>query len=146
MTNTVSISCTLDTNNPTAVLGFEAWVDNQKFFDTDHVQAQQQIAVEIADDDDGEHELRFVLKNKTSDHTQVDSDGNIVADATLTVTDLAFDEIQLGHMFTEQAVYTHDFNGTQKEIQDTFHSVIGCNGTVSLKFTTPIYLWLLEHM
>ena len=146
MTNTTTISCTLNTTNPEAQLGFEAWVDDQKFFDTDHVQAQQQIAVEIADDDDGEHELRFVLKNKTSDHTQVDSDGNIVADATLTVTDLAFDEIQLGHMFTEQAVYTHDFNGTQKEIQDTFHSVIGCNGTVSLKFTTPIYLWLLEHM
>ena len=144
MTNT-TISCTLDTTNPEAQLGFEAWVDDQKFFDTDHVQAQQQVAVEIADDD-GEHELRFVLKNKTSDHTQVDGAGNIVADATLTITDLAFDEIQLGHMFTEQAVYTHDFNGTQKEIQDTFHSVIGCNGTVSLKFTTPIYLWLLEHM
>jgi hypothetical protein len=145
MTNTTTISCTLNTTNPEAQLGFEAWVDDQKFFDTDHVQDQQQIAVEIADDD-GEHELRFVLKNKTSDHTQVDSDGNIVADAMLTVTDLAFDEIQLGHMVTEQAVYTHDFNGTQKEIQDTFYGEIGCNGTVSLKFTTPIYLWLLEHM
>jgi hypothetical protein len=145
MTNTTTISCTLNTTNPEAQLGFEAWVDDQKFFDTDHVQDQQQIAVEIADDD-GEHELRFVLKNKTSDHTQVDSDGNIIADATLTITDLAFDEIQLGHMVTEQAVYTHDFNGTQKEIQDTFYGEIGCNGTVSLKFTTPIYLWLLEHM
>ena len=145
MTNTTTISCTLNTTNPEAQLGFEAWVDDQKFFDTDHVQDQQQIAVEITDDD-GEHELRFVLKNKTSDHTQVDSDGNIIADATLTVTDLAFDEIQLGYIFTEQAVYTHDFNGTQKEIQDTFYGEIGCNGTVSLKFTTPIYLWLLEHM
>jgi hypothetical protein len=23
---------------------------------------------------------------------------------------------------------------------------MGCNGTVSLKFTTPIYMWLLETM
>ena len=145
MTNTVSISCTLDTNNPTAVLGFEAWVDNQKFFDTDHVQAQQQVTVEIADDD-GEHELRFVLKNKTTNHTQVDDDGNIVADTTLTIANLAFDEIRLEHMFTKQAVYTHDFNGTQKEVQDKFYGEMGCNGTVSLKFSTPIYLWLLEHM
>jgi len=145
MTNTTAISCTLDTTNPTAALGFEAWLDDQKFFDTDHVQARQQVVIEIADDD-GEHELKFVLKNKTADHTQVDDDGNIVADATLTVTDLAFDEIQLGHMFTEQAVYTHDFNGTQKEIQDEFYGVMGCNGNVSLKFSTPIYLWLLENM
>jgi hypothetical protein len=109
------------------------------------VQAQQPVVVEIADDD-GEHELRFILKNKTADHTQVDEAGNIVADATLTVTDLAFDEIRLGHMVTEQAVYTHDFNGTQKEIQDKFYGEMGCNGTVSIKFSTPIYLWLLEHM
>ena len=145
MSNTVSISCTLSTTNTEATLGFEAWIDNQKFFDSNHVQDQQPVVVEIADDD-GEHELRFVLKNKTFNHTQVDAAGNIVSDARLIVTDLAFDEIPLGHMFTEQAVYTHDVNGTQQEIQDKFYGEMGCNGTVSLKFTTPIYLWLLEHM
>ena len=145
MSNTTTISCTLDTTNPDASLGFEAWVNDQKFFDSNHVQARQPIVIEITDDD-GEHELRFILKNKTSNHTQVDAAGNIVADAKLIVTDLAFDEIQLGHMVTEQAVYTHDFNGTQQEIQDKFYSEMGCNGTVSLKFSTPIYLWLLEHM
>ena len=145
MTSAVTISCTLDTTDPEAKLGFEAWVDDQKFFDTDHVQTQQQIVVEIADND-GEHELRFILKNKTSDHTRVDEAGNIVADARLIVTDLAFDEIQLGHMVTEQAVYTHDFNGTGQPTQDKFYGDMGCNGTISLKFSTPIYLWLLEHM
>ena len=49
-------------------------------------------------------------------------------------------------MLVEQAVYTHDFNGTQPEIEDTFFGEMGCNGTVSLRFTTPIYLWLLENM
>jgi hypothetical protein len=145
MSNTVAISCILDTTNTSVPLGFEAWVDNQKFFDTDHVQAQQPVVVEIADID-GEHELRFVLKNKTSDHTQIDKAGSIVSDARLIVTDLAFDEIKLGDMVTKQAVYTHDFNGTQQEIQDEFYGDLGCNGTVSLKFSTPIYLWLLEHM
>ena len=135
----------LDTTDASATLGFEAWLDNHKFFDTDHVQARQQIFIEISDDD-ANHELRFVMKNKTSDHTKVDSDGNIVADARLTITDLSFDEISLGHMVTEQAVYTHDFNGTSAIIQDQFYHELGCNGTVSLKFNTPIYLWLLEHM
>jgi hypothetical protein len=145
MSNTVTITCTVDTTNTKATLGFEAWVDDQKFFDSNHVQAQQPVVMEIADDD-GEHELRFVLKNKTFGHTQIDAAGNIVSDARLIVTDLAFDEIQLGHMVTEQAVYTHDVNGTQQEIRDEFYGEMGCNGTVSLKFTTPIYLWLLDHM
>ena len=146
MSNTVSISCTLDTTNPEAALGFEAWVDDQKFFDTEHVQARQPVVMEIADDD-CEHELRFVLKNKTADHTQIDEAGNIIADARLIVTDLAFDEIKLGHMVTEQAVYTHNQNTQfQSTVEDKFYSEMGCNGTVSLKFSTPIYLWLLEHM
>jgi hypothetical protein len=145
MSNTTTISCTLDTTDPDASLGFEAWVNDQKFFDSNHVQARQPIVIEITDDD-GEHELRFVLKNKISDHTQVDETGNIIADARLIVTDLAFDEIQLGHMVTEQAVYTHDFNGTGQLTQEEFYNEMGCNGTVSLKFSTPIYLWLLEQM
>jgi hypothetical protein len=145
MTNTVVISCVLDTTDSSAALGFEAWIDNHKFFDTDHVQARQQVFVEISDDD-ANHELRFVMKNKTSDHTKVDANGNIVADARLTITDLSFDEILLGHMLAEQAVYTHDFNGTSAITQDQFYHELGCNGTVTLKFDTPVYLWLLEHM
>jgi len=114
MTNTITISCILNTTNPASELGFEAWVNDQKFIDIDHVQSEQAISMEIADDD-GDHELRFVLKNKTDKHTQIDEDGNIVSDATLTLKDLAFDEIKLGYILTELAVYTHDFNGTKTQ-------------------------------
>jgi hypothetical protein len=145
MSNTVTISCILDTSDASVPLGFEAWIDNQKFFDTNHVQTQQTLVVKIADTD-REYELRFVLKNKTLDHTQVDAAGNIVSDATLSIANLSFDELRLGHIFVEQATYTHDFNGTGTIIQDKFYGNMGCNGTVSLKFATPIYLWLLEHM
>jgi len=145
MTNTATISCILNTTNPAAELGFEAWVDNTKFVDIDHVTEQQPIAMEIPDDD-ADHELIFVLKHKTDQHTQIDENNKIVSDATLTVTELAFDEIKLGHMVTKLAVYTHDFNGTGTPTQDKFYGEMGCNGTVSLKFSTPIYLWLLENM
>ena len=129
-----------------AELGFEAWIDQRKFLDMDHVKETEKITVELDDQDDAEHELRLVLKNKTTENTQVDEQGNIIADARLLITDLAFDEIKLGHMLVEQAVYTHDFNGTGDTIQEKFYGELGCNGTVSLKFATPIYLWLLEHM
>lgn len=98
------------------------------------------------DEDVADHELRFVMKNKTQEHTTVDEHGSIVKDARLTISNVTFDEIPLEQIFFEQAVYTHDFNGTQAETTNKFYGEMGCNGTVSLKFSTPIYLWLLEHM
>lgn len=145
MTNNIIISCQIDTTDASAALGLEVWVDDQKFFNTDHVQGAEKISIELAEDE-SEHELRFVMKNKTTNHTQINEQGDIIADATLTITELAFDEIKLENIVTEQAVYIHDFNGTGQLIQDKFYSEMGCNGTVSLKFSTPIYLWLLEHM
>ena len=139
------IMFTLDTTDAIAKLGFEAWIDNHKFYDNDHVTGLEHIAVDI-NDADAEHKLRFVLKNKAVEHTQIDETGNIIADARLKITNMAFDEIQPGHLVTEQATYEHDFNGTGKPTQDKFYGEMGCNGTVNLKFTTPIYLWLLEHM
>ena len=145
MTNTVSITFELNTSDANAQLGFEAWIDDTRFVDITHVQATQSITIDIPDVD-GDHELRLVLKNKKEKHTCIDEQGTIVSDAILSVTDLAFDEIKLGHMITELATYTHNFNGTKEPVQDKFYSEIGCNGTVSLKFATPIYLWLLENM
>ena len=146
MTPTVCITFNLATTDATAKLGFEAWINERKVLDVDHVKETQPVTVELDDEDNTEHELRLVLKNKTTAHTQVDEHGNIVADARLQITDIAFDEIQVKNIFTEQAVYTHDFNGTGETTQDKFYSELGCNGTVSLKFSTPMYLWLLEHM
>lgn len=145
MTPTTKLTFTLDTTDATSKLGFEAWIDDHKFYDNDHVTGLEHIAVDISDAD-AEHELRFVLKNKAAEHTQIDETGNIIADAILKITDMTFDEIQPGHLVTEQAVYEHDFNGTDQPTKDKFYGEMGCNGTVSLKFTSPIYLWLLEHM
>ena len=145
MTSTFVVSFDLDTTNVTIPLGFEAWINNKKFHDIDHVVGRQQISMEIPDDE-AEHELRLIMKNKTIEHTQIDEAGNIMSDANLTVSDVAFDEIKLGYMLTEQATYAHDFNGTGAMSQHRFYGEMGCNGTVSLKFSTPIYLWLLEHM
>ena len=143
MTNTVTISCILDTTNPTAPLGFEAYIDDQKMFDLEHVQARQQIALEI-NDESAEHRLRFVMKNKTAEHTCIDAAGNIISDARLIVSELKFDDMLIDH--TIQLVYEHDANGSGPMIVDKFYGEMGCNGTVSLEFSSPAYLWLLEQM
>ena len=143
--STITFCCNITPTNAAAALGMEIWIDNQKLFDQDHVQASHQISTDLSDDD-GEHELRLVLKNKLSEHTQVDADNNIVSDARISVSNIEFDGIALDQLVPDLAEYQHNFNGTGEPIIDKFYGELGCNGTVTLKFTTPIYLWLLEHM
>lgn len=145
MKNTITFSCKIGTTDASAPLGIEVWIDDQQVLDLAHVKETTDCHAEI-NDDDGEHELRFVLKNKTIDHTQINESGQIIKDACLTVNEVTFDDIALGHTFIEKTKYTHNFNGTQEEITENFYGAMGCNGTVKLAFTTPIYLWLLENM
>jgi hypothetical protein len=144
MESTVKINCNIATSDSSVPLGLEIWLDDQQIFNQEWIKEPVEFCHEMPDTD-AEHELRFVLKNKTAEHTKIDQDGNIVKDSWLTVSDLSFDEIQLGHIGTELAIYTHDFNGTGNQTQEKFYGTLGCNGSVSLKFTTPIYLWLLEN-
>jgi hypothetical protein len=146
MSNTYTISCTIGTTDPAAKLGLEVWLDDQVFFSTTHVTHPGSPMSWDINEDESEHELHFVLTGKESIHTKIDEDGNIIADARLCITDIKFDDILLDQIFINQAVYTHDFNGTGVETKEKFYGEMGCNGTVSLKFSTPVYLWLLEHL
>ena len=145
MNSTINITFCVTPTNPSAILGFEAWLDNKIMFDVDHVQQFTEILIPVTDDD-AEHVLKLVLKGKCVDHTTVDSDGNIISDSVLTISDLTFDEIALGQIMHDNAVYTHDFNGSGNPVEDRFFGTMGCNGTVTLNFSTPIYIWLLESM
>lgn len=142
---TVKFSCVVAPSDTAVPLGCEIWVDNVCVFDQDHVSEPIGVAHEFGDDD-GEHTLRITLKNKLPEHTQIDDQDNIVSDALLSVTEILFDEIDCTQIVQDLAVYRHNLNGTAPAIEDRFFGDMGCNGTVELKFTTPVYLWLLENM
>ena len=143
---TAPITFDLDSSDYNAQIGFDVLLNDNVVFTTEHVTELTTVTVEVNDDVDTENELKFVLKNKTQDHTKVDEQGNILSDAMLSISNIAFDEIKLGHMFIEQTVYHHDMNGSQDLTEFQFYGSMGCNGYVSLKFATPIYVWLLENM
>ena len=142
---TVKISFDIETSDAACPLGVQVWLDDAVLLSNSHVQEKISFAHDISDDD-GKHQLRVVISGKTSDHTRVDEAGNIVKDATLQISNVVIDDLDVNQLFLEKCVYTHTFNGTQPEIEDTFHGIAGCNGTITFEFTTPIYLWLLENM
>ena len=126
-------------------MGVEIWLDDAMLLSNNHVQGKITFIHDISDDVD-ERKLRIVIFGKPSDYTQVDDAGNIIKDATLQISQVEIDTLDVNQLFLDKCVYTHDFNGTQPEIVDTFHGIAGCNGTISFEFSTPIYLWLLENM
>jgi len=145
MNNDIIISVDVAGSPTEFPLGLEIWLNNTIVHDFNPGATVETYQITLTDDE-SEHELKFVLKNKTESHTQIDEDGNIISDATVTIDNLTFNGISIGYVFNELATYTHNINGNGAESVDKFFNTIGCNGTVSLKFTSPIYLWLLEHM
>jgi len=123
MTPTTTITGFIDSSDKKITLGTEVWIDNICVVNVEHVDRIVHFS-HVLEEDNAEHELRIVMKHKTPDHTELDDAGNIIRDAMLSISDIKFDEIALGQVFGD----------------------LGCNGTVSLKFTAPTYLWLLENM
>jgi len=145
MTPTTTITGFIDSSDKKITLGTEVWIDDICVVNVEHVDRIVHFS-HVLEEDNAEHELRIVMKHKTPDHTELDNAGNIIRDAMLSISDIKFDEIALGQVLLNKAVYTHDFNGSQPPVDDKFFGDLGCNGTVSLKFTAPTYLWLLENM
>lgn len=145
MTNTAKISFVLENTNPVCELGTEIWMDDVCLFDLGHVTETVNFEHHLPDSD-LEHCLRIVLKGKKQEHTKIDMDGTIISDARLIIKDFAFEDIPLGHTLTTKATYSHDFNGNGPCVQENFYGEMGCNGTVELKFSCPVYLWLLENL
>jgi len=143
---TTQISFELSTRDAAVPLAFEAWIDDECIFKTDHVTETVQVRYDLPEQDNAQHSLRLIMSGKMQEHTRVDDQGNITQDARLSIANVEFDEIELGQVFVDRAVYTHNFNGTGDTVNEQFFGEMGCNGTVELKFSSPVYLWLLENM
>lgn len=126
-------------------LRLEIRLDGQRVFQGTVLESQK-ISISVNDDEEKEHLLEIEMQGKTSQHTRIDPQGNILEDRVIKLSNITFDEVKLGHLFTELSEYRHDRNGTGTAVVEKFYGEMGCNGIISMRFTTPIYLWLLEHL
>lgn len=127
-------------------LGLEVWFDHKIIADIVPGHINTTVTHEFDDSEDGKHLLQIMLKNKLPTHTVLDADGNIVSDAVLELSQFSLESIDITQVVSDRARYTHDFNSTADMIDDVFFGTMGCNGTVSLEITSPVYVWLLEAM
>lgn len=131
------------TNKP---LELEVKFDSEVVFNNTIDNTDNLVEINIDDEVEGSHTLEFIMKGKTIDHTTVDEVGNILKDSELVFFDIEVDGINIEELFWFQAEYSHDFNGTGELTIENFYGSMGCNGTIKIDITTPIYLWLLENL
>ena len=136
----------ISTTDAAAALGIEIWLDDVCLYQHSHVADTYHFRHDVNDDEERLHKLKIVMTGKTSDHTQLDRDGDIVKDAMLGINNITMDGINIDLIFYKIATYQHDFNGTGPECIEKFFGYMGCNGSVTFDFATPGYQWLLENM
>lgn len=124
-------------------LEFTVWLDGKAVHDLGP--DSEHVKIEL-NDSEADHEIVLELVGKRDAHTRLDEQGKIVEDAVITVSNFAIDSIDVTDVFFTQSAYRHNFNGHGDTVVEKFYGVMGCNGTVSFKFSTPIYLWILENI
>jgi len=145
--NLLCIELDISSTDIAAKLGIQVWVDDLCIHQHSHVTEPYHVRHEINDDEEKSHQLKIVMTGKTIEHTTLDKDGiTVVKDVVLNIRNISLDGINIDKMVHKLSKYQHDFNGTQPQCSDTFFGSMGCNGSVEFEFTTPGYLWLLEHM
>ena len=142
----LKFSCDIENSSNHVDLGIECWLDNHCFYDALIPTGTTSIEHNFAEDEN-QHLLKFVFKNKNNSHTVIDEQSNIISDVLITVKDICFDNINIDQLFFEHSKYKHNFNNAQHDhVVESFYGVFGCNGTVEFEFYTPFYMWLLESM
>lgn len=143
MTPTIPIRFCVDTTDPEKKLSFRAWLNGREMHLIPWVRKSTPVEI-LIEDNEQNHVLELELYNKLPEHTKINDQGEVISDVCLKISDFTMDEIALNPW--DLGLYHHNKNNTAEPVTEKFYGVMGCNGRVRVEFTTPIYLWLLEHM
>jgi hypothetical protein len=94
----------------------------------------------------GDHVLGVVFKNKQADDTcGFQEDGTWMWDKMLHIEAVEMDDIDIETLVYSEGTYTYtDSTGTEQTVAGS--TSMSWNGTWSLKFSTPLYIWMLERL
>jgi hypothetical protein len=126
---------------------FSVWLDNHVVIQSEIVSKSEQIINFERRVTEGPCELKIRLENKTTADTNI-RNGEVIDDMLLNINDITVDDISLGNLLWS-AEYILDKPQIYKG--QTIDHLDGCvnlgwNGTYTLKFSSPFYIWLLEKL
>ena len=120
---------------------------NDDVIKTDIITAESGTSVFVEFDhtvDEGSVGLKIRLENKDdSDVVENEDKTAIVKDMLLHIRSIEIDEIDLGNMIWSKSQYVGD--DESRPVLDNCVD-LGWNGTWTLAFASPFYIWLLENI
>ncbi len=126
---------------------FSVWLDDHVITQTEIASEAEQIVSFERRITEGDHELKIRLENKTNADTVIEN-GEVVKDMLLNIDDITIDDISLGNLLWG-AEYVLDkpqeYKGQMIDYLDGCVN-LGWNGTYVFKFSSPLYIWLLEKL
>jgi hypothetical protein len=127
---------------------FSVWLDEHVVVQSEIAESNIPQSIKFERDlDEGLHQLKIRLENKTVQDTVV-VNGEIIKDMLLNIDDIIIDDISLGHLRWD-AEYHLDrpqkYNGNTITQLDRCVN-LGWNGTYVLNFSSLFYIWLLEKL
>jgi hypothetical protein len=133
------ISFTVYSSKAAEDIRLSAYVDGNLFGQVVASTTTQTLHTTIDCADHGGHALELVMSGKTPAHTKI-YQNKIVDDVLIHIDKFQFDGVHVDHLVHKCARYHHD-----QPTDGCFYGIMGCNGTVRLRFTIPIHMWLLKH-
>jgi len=112
--------------------------------------------VELEDDTEHELKLRYLYRNSLTDVVR-DQAGNIIKNRQFEIESIFINDIELDNystlnlrgetkFFDRHYVQLHKQDPKNYPLVQTGNTVLGTECTWSLKFSTPIFIWLLEDI
>ena len=106
-----------------------------------------EIDVEIEDNTDNFLTVEYHNKDPEQDVVLAE-DGTPKLDKRVEIRGISFDDIALDFWaFDEESTLSYESFDPQGQNAEGFHaSKLSWNGRTTLKFSTPVYIWLLENL
>lgn len=123
---------------------FSIWVNDVMYASDcieDHSIKYVTFSAEL--EENQQHQLKIRLENKTDSDTIVDHD-TIVKDMLLNIDSIEIDDIEIGTIKWSESKFIPDDVQARSVLLNCVN--LGWNGTYTLSFESPYYLWLLEKL
>ena len=117
---------------------------NEKILFDGRVEEPLYFDKELEVEDESTYKLNFTLYGKSKYDTIIENE-EIIKDTLIKIDRIELDDIDFTRSLsveTDKCYYIHDGSNEKH----TFHDTMGVNGTSTVEFTTPFYVWLLETL
>ena len=107
------------------------------------------VEFDVEIEDDTENFLTIEYHNKNAKHDVVlGEDGMPILDKRVEITSISFDDIELDFFqLTDPDTFKYETIDPEGYETTSFDATkLAWNGKTTLRFTTPVYIWLLENL